>query len=62
MWIRDKDGDYYNMDCCSEICYDSEFNVTRVCINHNRYVLYNGDLRGDLIANIISGTKIMEVR
>ena len=62
MWIRDKQGDYYNMECCSEICYDSTFNVTKIRINHNQFVLYDGDLRRDIITNIISGTKIMEVR
>ena len=60
MWIKTEDGDYYNMDMCREIYLDHEgytyFRLDNCCVG-----VY-GDIREDVVTNIISGTKVMEVR
>ena len=61
MWIKDKDGDYYNMDHVKEIYYDGGSNNTRVSFGAT-VVAIPGDVRDVVIANLVSGTKIMEVR
>jgi very-short-patch-repair endonuclease len=59
MWIKSQDGDYYNMDMCREIYLDREgytyFRFDNCCVGTL------GDNRETVIANIISGTPVLEV-
>lgn len=59
MWIKTQDGDYYNLDRCREIYLDYVGN-THFCFS-NTAVITKGDVRDVVMANIISGTKVMEV-
>lgn len=59
MWIKTEDGDYYNMDRCRQIYLDYEGD-THFCFDKCN-IVGKGDLRDTVVANIVSGTKIMEV-
>lgn len=59
MWIKTKDGDYYNMEY-SQTIYMVEKDFTRIAFD-GRVVCVQGDQRDTIVQNIISGTKLMEV-
>lgn len=62
MWIKTKNGDYFNADYLRR-CYLDEDGDTRCDFANTHHGIYwDGDVREDIIANIISGTKVMEVR
>ena len=60
MWIKTQDGDYYNLDHCREIYLDYDGN-THFCFS-NTAVIANGDVRDAVVTNIISNTKVVEVK
>lgn len=59
MWIRDNDGDYFNLDHCRQI-YTDEDGCTHFCFDRTA-VIVNYDVKDKVIQNIISGTKYLEV-
>ena len=61
MWIKDKYGDYVNMDHASYVYKDYD-GSTCVHVGGSEHEISNYDVRDEIIANIISGTPVMEVR
>jgi len=59
MWIKNGEGDYYNLERCREIYIDGKGN-THFCLDGCN-IIAEGDIRDVVIKNIISGTKVMEV-
>lgn len=61
MWIKNLYGDYVNMDRASYV-YTNYDGCTCVSVDDCEYEIAKGDIREDVIATIISGAKVMEVR
>lgn len=59
MWIKDKDGDYFNLDHCRQIYTDGD-GRTHFCFDRTA-VIVDCDVKDVVIKNIISGTKYLEV-
>lgn len=60
MFIKTRDGDYYNLDLAQQIYLSDDgmytyFRLRDCCIG------VPGDIRDAIVTNIISGTKVMEV-
>ena len=63
MWIKTMEGNFVNTDNVMCIQYDGHTDATEAVDRHNNYhYLCRGDYSNDIIQNIISGTKVMEVR
>ena len=63
MWIVNKYGAFINLDYSTCIFYNEESDRTMCDLrNQERYHLCDGNYVEDIIRNIASGTKIMEVR
>lgn len=59
MWIKDKFGDYINADQVISIYEKSDSTFLKYA--NYTLELTDGDYRDEIILNIISGTKLMEV-
>ncbi len=60
MWIKDANGDYINMDHVPYIYLDYEGH-TCAHVDGCEHDIYYGDIRDEIIKNVISGTPVMEV-
>lgn len=62
MWIKTKNGDYFNTDHLKS-CYLDDDGDTCCAFDGTYHSIYlDGDVREEIIKNIISGTPVMEVR
>ena len=63
MWIKTVSGNFVNSDFVKKIEYEGEHTTIRVVgENSSIIVAYDKDIRATIVQNIISGTKLMEVK
>lgn len=63
MWIKTIDGLFFNTDHVITFMYDEDSNTTDARLDSGDvYELCEGDHVREIIQNIISGTKLMEVQ
>ena len=63
MWIKNKYGEYVNSDAVTMIYYEEDSDTTDVLVSSGSiYEICDGDRTQEILQNIISGTKIMEVK